>query len=147
MLSIRSASAALLLAGLAVLAFELHRAPGHALTAIALFAIVWVVRERVIRKQRHQHSFHHLKRQVMTTAVVSALLVAIGTLALTAVDMESDAAPFSVQGTTAADDQVPWTAGFLVDGVLTIAAVAWLIVGARGVQRRSRHHHADSAPA
>lgn len=150
-MSSRRLSLLLLAAGLLTLAVELDRAPGSALIAIAAFAGVWIVRRRVIRKQHHLSGrLYRVRREVVTNAVVTGLLITLAAVVVAALDVTSDLLPAlgSAAGGAANDEATPRAAGLLLDGLLSVVGVAWTTIGVLAMQRRAaRRHHSAPPPA
>ncbi len=137
----RMSSLLILTAGVLALVIELLRAPAESLAAAAIFGVVWLVRERLLRKPHHHQGFHRARREILTTTVISGVVIALSALALTALELSGETQALGQLGVPG-DDQLPWTAGLLMNGVFTLVALAWVLVGARALQRRSRHHQA-----
>lgn len=146
-MSSRAVSILLVTAGLLLLAVQAHRAPQTTLAATAAFAVVWLVRRRLIRKQHRHSTFHRIRREVVTNALVTVVLVTGVSLLSAALDVGTDYVPAA--GTTGAPaDQMPWAATFLLDGIVTVLAVSCLTFGVLvALRRAARRHHPAPPPA
>lgn len=137
----RAMSHALLPAGLLLLAAELYRDPHVALITLAVFGGIWVVRRRLVhRRRRHSSRLYRLRREIVTTAVFTVMLVTIVAVLFAALDVSADVLSSAPPAGAAADSQTPWAATFLLDGFLTSAAAAWVAMGALHTFRRASRH-------
>ena len=140
----RAVAHVLLAAGSLLLAVELYRDPRSALLTMAIFGSVWIVRRRLVhRHHRHSTRLYRLRRELVTTAVLTMLLVTLVSVLFATLDVSADflSGPSTLPAGVASDSQTPWAATFLLDGFLTVVAVAWTSLGALATFRRAARQH------
>lgn len=134
--------AALLTVALVALLLQLVRAPIPTLGVAVLFAATWwFPRHRHVDQRRHTRG-RHMRQRVASTALVAAGLWT-GIALLRAVRDLLATVPLGDQSVVVVDDTdpaAPWPGAFLLDGLVSVAAIAGALTGTLGRSRRRRRH-------
>lgn len=130
----------LLVVALAVLLLQLVRAPIPTLGVAVLFAGTWwFPRHRNVDHRRHTRG-RHLRQRIGTAALVAAGIWT-GVALFRSVGELIGTVQLGDEPSVAVDDldpNAPWPGAFLLDGLVSVAAIAGALTGAIGRGHRRR---------